>query len=48
MNYGLMFVGILTMCVPEDASSMRFALQGIAGLAIFFLGIAMTLGEERA
>ena len=48
MNYGLMFVGILTMCVPEDASFLRFALQGIAGLIIFGLGIAMTLEEKHA
>ena len=48
MNYGLMFGGILTMCVPEDASLMRFALQGIAGLIIFGLGIALSLEEKHA
>ena len=48
MNYGLMIVGILTMCVPEDASFLRFAVQGIAGLIIFCLGIALSLEDKHA
>jgi hypothetical protein len=48
MKYALTFAGILTMCVPEDASLLRFALQGFAGLIVFGLGIALILDEENA
>lgn len=38
MNYLLMIAGLLTMCVPEDAGFLRFALQGAAGLTLFLIG----------
>jgi hypothetical protein len=38
MNYVLLFVGLLVMCVPEDAGFLQFALQGAAGLALFLIG----------
>lgn len=48
MKYALMIAGLLVMCVPEDAGMLRFALQGLAGLAIFGFGIALALEEEHA
>ena len=48
MKYALMIAGLIVMCVPEDAGMLRFALQGIAGLAIFFLGLALALDDEYA
>ena len=47
-KYVLMFVGILTMCVPEDAGFLRFALQALVGLVIFGLGVILALDEETA
>lgn len=48
MKYALMIAGILTMCVPEDASLLRFAVQGFAGLFIFGLGVIAALEEQYA
>ena len=45
-KYVLIFGGILTMCVPDDASLVRFALQGALGLALFITGIVLTLEEQ--
>ena len=45
-KYVAIFVGILIMCVPEDASMLRFAFQGLIGLAIFTVGIISMLNEE--
>ena len=47
-KYALMIAGILTMCVPEDASLLRFAVQGLAGLAVFGLGVLLALDEQTA
>jgi hypothetical protein len=38
MPYFLMFAGLITMCVPEDASFGRFALQAGFGLILFLIG----------
>lgn len=46
MKYALMIVGILTMCVPEDAGLLRFVLQGGFGLALFGLGVLVALDES--
>ena len=48
MKYALMIGGILIMCVPEDASLLRFAVQGLAGLAIFGLGVFLAQDEQTA
>lgn len=45
MNYLLMIAGLLTMCVPEDAGFLRFALQGAAGLALFLIGTINLINE---
>lgn len=47
MKYALMIAGILTMCVPEDASVGRFIVQGAVGLIIFLLGVAASVLEEE-
>ncbi len=47
-KYVLIFGGILTMCVPDDASLVQFALQGALGLALFIAGMVMTLNEQPA
>lgn len=38
MPYFLMIAGLITMCVPDDASLGRIALQAGAGLLIFLAG----------
>lgn len=45
-KYVAMIVGLLTMCVPEEVSLTRFFIQGFAGLAIFGLGVLLTLDEQ--
>ena len=47
-KYAAMITGLIVMCVPEDASTMRFVLQGFAGLAIFGLGVLLALDEQSA
>jgi hypothetical protein len=47
MKYGLMLAGLLTMCVPDDAGFLRFALQGSFGLLLFVGGVALALKEEE-
>lgn len=47
MKYLLMIVGILVMCVPDDASWLQFALQGAVGLAMFITGVILTLEEDK-
>lgn len=46
MKYALMFVGILAMCVPEDANMMQLVMQGTFGLAMFIRGVFLALEEE--
>ena len=45
MPYFLIFAGLITMCVPEDAGFLRFALQGAAGLALFLIGTINLINE---
>ena len=45
MPYFLIFAGLLTMCVPEDAGFLRFALQGGFGLMLFISGISTLINE---
>ena len=47
-KYAAMIIGLIVMCVPEDASLMRFALQGFAGLFIFGIGVLLALEEKHA
>ena len=47
MKYLLMIVGILVMCVPDDASWLQFVLQGAIGLAMFITGVILTLEEDK-
>ena len=47
-KYVAMIVGLIIMCVPEDAGSLRFFLQGGFGLAIFGLGTLLALDEQTA
>lgn len=46
MNYVAVFIGLIVMCVPEDASMLRFAFQGLVGLSIFMVGIISLINEE--
>lgn len=48
MPYILMFAGLITMCVPEEAGLLRMALQGMLGLGLFGLGIGIILDEKNA
>jgi hypothetical protein len=45
-KYVLIFAGIFTMCVPDDASLVQFALQGALGLGLFITGMVMNLNEQ--
>jgi len=42
-----MIVGILVLCVPDDAGWLQFALQGAVGLAMFITGVILTLEEDK-
>lgn len=46
-KYAAMIAGVVIMCVPEDASALRFLLQGGFGLALFGLGVLVALEESR-
>jgi len=48
MPYFLMIAGLITMCVPEEAGLLRFALQAGFGLMMFGLGIRILLEEKSA
>ena len=48
MPYILIFAGLITMCVPEEAGLLRMALQGMLGLGLFGLGTLMVLDEKNA
>lgn len=47
MPYILFIVGLLTMCVPDDASVTRFIIQGGIGLLIFILGVGMLIERSE-
>jgi predicted Na+-dependent transporter len=47
MKYLLMIVGLLVLCVPDDAGWLQFALQGAVGLAMFITGVILTLEEDK-
>ena len=47
MKYLLMIVGILVLCIPDDAGWLQFVLQGAIGLAMFITGVILTLEEDR-
>jgi predicted Na+-dependent transporter len=47
MKYLLMIVGILVLCIPDDAGWLQFALQGAIGLAMFITGVILTLEEDK-
>ena len=47
MKYALMFAGLFVMCVPEDTSFLRFALQGGLGMMMFISGWALAMEEEK-
>ena len=38
LKYVAICSGLLIMCVPEDASFLQFAVQGLVGLSIFIAG----------
>jgi len=46
MHYFLLIGGMIVMCVPEDASLLRFAIQGIIGLSMFVSGVAIVLEKN--
>jgi hypothetical protein len=48
MHYVLMIAGLITMCVPEEAGFLRFALQGGLGLSMFGFGTLIALEENNA
>ena len=47
MKYLLMIVGILVLCIPDDAGWLQFALQGAIGLGMFITGVILTLEEDK-
>jgi predicted Na+-dependent transporter len=47
MKYLLMIVGILVLCIPDDAGWLQFVLQGAIGLAMFITGVILTLEEDK-
>lgn len=47
-KYVAMIAGLLIMCVPEEASLLRFVLQGGFGLILFSLGTFLSMEEGRA
>ena len=47
MKYLLMIVGILVLCVPDDAGWLQFVLQGAIGLAMFITGIVLVLDKDN-
>ena len=48
MPYILIFAGLITMCVPEEAGLLRMALQAGFGLVLFGLGTLLVLDEKNA
>jgi len=46
VKYFLIIAGILTMCIPDNASWLQFALQGTVGLAMFITGVVLVLDED--
>lgn len=47
MQYFLIIAGILTMCVPEDASPTRFIVQAGVGLIMFGLGVFIAIESSE-
>lgn len=47
MAYFLMIAGLVTMCVPEEAGMLRFALQGGFGLLMFMSGVGLAIERAR-
>jgi len=48
MPYFLMFAGLITMCVPEDASFGRFAVQAGFGLLMFIVGTSALINTPTS
>lgn len=48
MPYFLMIAGLITMCVPEDASLGRMALQAGVGLLMFLAGTAACINAPTS
>lgn len=46
-KYAAMIIGLIVMCVPEDASFLRFAIQAFIGLSIFMLGAYAAITEMQ-
>ena len=46
MKYFLIIAGILTMCIPDNAGWLQFALQGVFGIAMFITGIVLVLDKD--
>lgn len=46
-KYAAMIAGILIMCVPDDASVLRFIVQAGVGLGLFITGVVLALEEDR-
>lgn len=46
-KYVAMIAGVLIMCVPDDASVLRFILQGGLGLILFGIGVALSIEESN-
>jgi hypothetical protein len=47
MKYVLIILGILVMCVPDNAGWLQFTLQGAVGLALFITGVVLALDEQE-
>ncbi len=48
MPYFLMIAGLITMCVPDDASLGRIALQAGIGLLMFIAGTAACINAPAS
>ena len=48
VKYFLFFAGILTMCVPDDASLTQLFFQGMLGLSMVLFSVIAMIKEEEA
>jgi fucose permease len=47
LKYFLFFAGILTMCVPDEASLSHMAVQGVIGLLMMIAGAYLMIQEQE-
>jgi len=45
-KYAAMIIGLIVMCVPEDAGFLQFVIQAFIGFSIFMVGAIDAITEE--